>query len=186
MEEQLTENGGLNGIMLTAAEIFQKGCHRFAKAIKSRENNNNENVRIGGVHNSCGKRVLSFHKWEMLLETLKTPTKTHPTWWATASWGNQKWSIPHESKSSCPGNPQMLETLETLTKTPTWQKHLGETKEYQFYMNLNLPVLAVHTRGGLLLHKKQFIAAAKKAAETQGFFTEKNLVINPKKRRPSS
>jgi hypothetical protein len=80
----------------------------------------------------------------------------------------------------------MLETLETLTKTPTWQQHLGETKEYQFYMNLNLPVMAVHTRGGLLLHKKQFIAAAKKAAETQGFFTEENLVINPKKRRPSS
>jgi hypothetical protein len=62
MEEQLTENGELNCIMLIAAGIFQKGCHRFAKAIKSRENNNNENVRIGGVHNSCGKRVLSFDK----------------------------------------------------------------------------------------------------------------------------
>jgi hypothetical protein len=47
MEEQLIENGELNCIMLIAAEIFQKGCHRFAKAIKSRENNNNENVRIG-------------------------------------------------------------------------------------------------------------------------------------------
>jgi hypothetical protein len=52
-------------------------------------------------------------------------------------------------------------------------------------MNLNLLVMAIHTKGGLLLHKKQFIAAAKKAAETQGFFTEKNLLINPKKRRPS-
>jgi hypothetical protein len=79
MEEQLTGNGELNCIMLIAAEIFQKECHRFAKVIKSRENNNNENVRIGGVHNSCGKRVLSFDKREMLLETLKTPTKTHPT-----------------------------------------------------------------------------------------------------------
>jgi hypothetical protein len=62
MEEQLTENGGLNGIMLIAAEIFQKGCNGFAKVIKSRENNNNENVRIGGVHNSCGKRIPSFDR----------------------------------------------------------------------------------------------------------------------------
>jgi len=48
MEEQLTENGKLNCIMLIAAEIFQEGCHRFAKAIKSRGNNNNENVQNWG------------------------------------------------------------------------------------------------------------------------------------------